>query len=278
VNELEKVYIYDCLKLRIRPHLPRAASWSIRKSDNVLLPQRERVSHIDCLIAGDSNMPLYQWGFLYRLLFLRQLILMGCTNLMISPEISGALHSLQELTIWDHKSLEKLPNNMRQLTKLESLTLSNCPSFRQLPQWLGELLSLKELKITSCNAIMTLPESIQELTNLQELKIFFCSPELKKWCNAVENHRKLEVRALPYCLSYIYYSYLLHGILANGYTNFLHFIFNFVEYQIELEGLANDGDRLRLMSPHLTLAANGEKGAHAGEKKVTARRPNIHIE
>ncbi|KAM0884043.1 hypothetical protein ACQ4PT_031273 [Festuca glaucescens] len=192
VNELEKVYIYDCPKLRIRPHLPRAASWSIRKSDNVLLPQRERVSHIDCLTAGDSDMPLHQWGFLYRLPFLRQLILMGCTNLMISPEISGALHSLQELTIWDHKSLEKLPNNMRQLTKLESLTLSDCPSFRQLPQWLGELLSLKELKITSCNAIMTLPESIQELTNLQELKIFFCSPELKKWCNAVENHRKLE--------------------------------------------------------------------------------------
>jgi hypothetical protein len=38
---------------------------------------------------------------------------------------------------------------------------------------------------------MTLSESIQELTNLQELEIFFCNPELKKWCNAEENRRKL---------------------------------------------------------------------------------------
>jgi hypothetical protein len=136
-------------------------------------------------------------------------------------------------------------------------------------------LQQEKVAIHDCILIVT---GISYLDNLQELKIFFCSPELKKWCNAVENHRKLEVRALPYCLSYIYYSYFLHGILANGYTNFLHFIFNFVEYQIKLEGLANDGDRLRLLFPHLTLAANGEKGAHAGEKKVTVRRPNIHIE
>ncbi|KAM0859274.1 hypothetical protein ACQ4PT_047305 [Festuca glaucescens] len=195
VNALEKLYIDDCPKLRIRPHFPRAASWSINKSDNVLLPQRESMPHIDCLTAGDSDMPLHQWGFLHHLLSLRKLRIDGCTDLTFSPEICGALHSLkslglercshakleellgeltslQELTIWDRKrQLEELPNKMRHLTKLQSLTLWSCPSLRQLPQWLGELGSLKKIEIGSCRAIMTLPESIQELTNLQELKI-----------------------------------------------------------------------------------------------------------
>ncbi|XP_047082955.1 disease resistance protein RGA2-like [Lolium rigidum] len=213
VNELEKVHINNCPKLRIKPHLPRAASWVIRTSDDVLVPQRDSMSHIDCLTAGDSIVPVRQWGFLHHLLSLRQLILYGCSDLRISPEICGALHSLkslelhtrsrakleelfgevtslQKLTIWsDH--LKKLPNNMRQLTKLQSLTLNICPSLRQLPAWLGELTLLKRLEMWSCSAIRTLPDSIEQLTNLQKLKISYCNPALIKWCNTEKNRRKL---------------------------------------------------------------------------------------
>jgi len=215
VNHLEQVQIYNCPKLRIKPHLPRAASWYIKKSDDVLVPHRESVSHIDKLTAGHTDVPLHQWGFLHHLLSLRHLCIDDCSDLTISQEISGALHSLksleinrcghvkleellfgeltslQELTIWDHRKLKELPNNMRQLSKLQSLALYECPSLRQLPQWLGELASLKKLEMRSCGAIKTLPESIQELTNLQELKIIDCNPELKKWCNVEENRRKL---------------------------------------------------------------------------------------
>jgi hypothetical protein len=235
VNELTKVHIYDCPKLRIRPHLPRATSWFIKNSDNVLLPQRESMSHIDCLTAGYSAVPLHRWGFLHHLLSLRHLTLHCYSDLTISPEISGVLHSLkslvidycghanleelfgeltslEELTILDHKKLEELPNNMRHLTKLQSLSLWSCPSLRQLPQWLGELKSLKTLQVEECCAIMTLPESIEELTNLKKLEISCCNSELKKWCNAEENKAKLahiehKVCALPYCLSYFYCTY-----------------------------------------------------------------------
>jgi hypothetical protein len=150
---LEIVTIYKCPKLRIRTHLPRAASWYIVGSDNVLLPQRECVSHIDCLTIGFTEWPLHRWGFLHHILSLGHLRLDGCNDLMISSRISRALHSLkslvifncshakleelfgglwslQELTIWDHKMLEELPNNMRQLTKLQSLTLYLYPSLR----------------------------------------------------------------------------------------------------------------------------------------------------
>jgi Leucine-rich repeat (LRR) protein len=89
VNELTKVHIFNCPKLRIRPHLPRAASWFIKKSDNVLVPQPESMSHIGCLTAGDSAVPLHRWGFLHHLLSLRHLRLDGCSDLRISPEISG---------------------------------------------------------------------------------------------------------------------------------------------------------------------------------------------
>jgi Leucine-rich repeat (LRR) protein len=232
---LKEVHIYNCPKLWITPHLPRAASWFIKKSDNVLMPRRESVSHVDCLTAGDTAVPLHEWGFLHHPLSIRHLTLGGCSNLTISPEISWVLHSLkslgiddcshakleelfgeltslEKLTIWHHEKLEELPNNLRHLTKLQSLSLSSCPSLRQLPQWLGELSSLEVLKMEHCRAIMTLPESIQELTNLQELKIAGCHPELGNWCNAEENKTKLahieqKVCAMPYCLSYIYCSY-----------------------------------------------------------------------
>ncbi|XP_047085461.1 putative disease resistance protein RGA4 [Lolium rigidum] len=206
VNELEEVKIENCPKLRIRPHLPRAASWYIMNSDNVLLPQRESMPDIDCLTvtAGDSDMPLHQWGFLHHLLSLRELRLVECSNinLTISPDICGALHSLQVLSIWDPVKLEELPNNMRQLTKLQSLTLEECPSLRQLPEWIGELVSLRKLRMEACSAIITLPDSMQQLTNLQELKISTCDPELAKWYNVEENRRKLahieqKVHALP---------------------------------------------------------------------------------
>uniref|UniRef100_A0ACD5W908 Uncharacterized protein n=2 Tax=Avena sativa TaxID=4498 RepID=A0ACD5W908_AVESA len=215
VNDLKKVVINDCPKLRIKPHLPRAASWCILKSDDVLLPQRESVSHVDKLIVGRTDVPMHEWGFLHHLFSLWHLSINHCSDLTISPEISEALHSLksleiiycsqakleelsfgeltslQELTIYDHQALEELPNNMRQLSKLQSLTLYDCPSLRQLPQWLGELASLKKLEMRSCGAIMTLPESIQQLTDLQKLEISCCNPELYKWCKAEENRRKL---------------------------------------------------------------------------------------
>jgi Leucine-rich repeat (LRR) protein len=240
VNELKEVCIYSCPKLRIKPHLPRAASWLIEKSDNVLVPQRESLSHVDSLTAGYSAVPLHWWGFLHHILSLRQLSLYCCSDLTfssdltISPEISGVLHSLKSLNIDDrghaeleelfgeltsleeltifYRELEELSNNMRHLTKLQSLSLRWCRSLRQLPQWLGELKSLKTLQVEGCRAIMTLPESIQELTNLKKLEISYCNSELKKWCNAEENKAKLahiehKVFALPYCLSYFYCSY-----------------------------------------------------------------------
>lgn len=222
--KLEEVNICLCPKLRIKPHLPTASSWSIKKSDNALISWGESASHTGAssssspistnLEVTGSKLPLHQWSLLRHLPAHSELKISRCSDLASSPEITRALHSLkslkldmadgheelvewfavltslQQLALWRYTKLEELPGNMRQLTQLQSLTLYGCKSMASLPEWFGELTSLRKLEILWCPAIMTLPESIQKLTNLQELKILR-SPELSKWCAAEENKTKL---------------------------------------------------------------------------------------
>ena len=203
--------------MRIKPHLPRAASWSIHESDNVLISWAEGVSRnvasSSSVAIEFSKVPLHRWRLLHHLPAISYLCITCCSDLTGSPEISWALRSLKslrleylaqselsgwvgelssllQLVITQCKNLEELPDSMRQLKQLQSLTLDTCCSLRQLPLWLGELTSLKKLIIWKCSAITTLPNSIQQLTNLQELEIHGC-PNLEQWCEAEENKTKL---------------------------------------------------------------------------------------
>ncbi|VAH98667.1 unnamed protein product [Triticum turgidum subsp. durum] len=216
-RKLEKVNIHYCPRLRIKPHLPRAASWSIHECDNVLISWAEGVSRnvasSSSVAIEFSKVPLHRWRLLHHLPAISYLCIACCSDLTGSPEISWALRSLKslrlkylaqselsgwvgelssllQLVITQCKNLEELPDSMRQLKQLQSLTLDTCCSLRQLPLWLGELTSLKKLIIWKCSAITTLPNSIQQLTNLQELEIHGC-PNLEQWCEAEENKTKL---------------------------------------------------------------------------------------
>ncbi|VAI69517.1 unnamed protein product [Triticum turgidum subsp. durum] len=223
-RELEEVNIYDCPKLRIKPHLPRAASWSIKGSDNVLISWAESVSHNDApsstpvgvstnLTVENEEVPLHQWRLLHHLPAISDLHIERCCDLTSSQEISwalgplqslrleslvqselpgwvGELSSLQQLVITHCRNLEELPDIMSQLKQLQTLAVVMCDSFRQLPLWLGELTSIEKLRIRLCPAITTLPNSIQQLTNLQELEILGCR-KLEQWCEAEENKPKL---------------------------------------------------------------------------------------
>ncbi|KAM3195977.1 hypothetical protein ACQJBY_071907 [Aegilops geniculata] len=222
---LEEVNIHHCLKLRIKPHLPRATSWSINGSDNVLISWEERVSHIGASSSSSpvgvstnlkvkfSRVPLHRWRLLHHLPDISDLHIYYCSDLTSSPEITwalqslksltlenltqiellewvGELTSLQQLTIKDCEELEELPDSVRQLRRLQSLTLDTCDSFEQLPLWLGELTSLGKLVISDCSALTTLPHSMEQLVNLQKLEISGYS-NLGNWFRAEENKMKL---------------------------------------------------------------------------------------
>lgn len=212
---LEYLSIYDCPKLRIKPHPPRADYWTISGSDNVLTSWHI-MSHTGAstssaavnisLEIADSKAPLHNWRLLHHLPALSVLTIRRCNDLTSSPEITealsslkfeslilgdigktgppewlGELGSLQCLTIDSCHELKGLHENTRQLTQLQSLQLSYCDSINSLPQCLGELASLEELCIFDCPAIRSLPESIQQLTSLQHLVISSCDG-LKQWC------------------------------------------------------------------------------------------------
>ncbi|KAM3206942.1 hypothetical protein ACQJBY_062237 [Aegilops geniculata] len=109
--KLEKVNINYCPKLRIKPHLPRAASWSIKRSDNVLISWAESVSHNDAsssssLVGVSTNLtveskevPLHRWRFLHHIPAISDLHIRRCCDLTSSPEISWALRSLKSLRL-----------------------------------------------------------------------------------------------------------------------------------------------------------------------------------
>ncbi|KAM3206946.1 hypothetical protein ACQJBY_062240 [Aegilops geniculata] len=221
-RELEEVNIRFCPKLRITPHLPRAAFWNIKGSDKVLISWAESMPHNDAssssspvgvstyLAVETQEVPLHQWRLLHHIPTISDLRIQHCCDLTSSPEISwairsvkllalenlaqselpgwvGELLSLRTLVIMHCHELEELPDSMRQLKQLQLLTINWCYSLRQLPLWLGELTSLKILIIRNCYYIRTLPNSIQQLT---ELLIDSC-PYLEKWCEAEENKAKL---------------------------------------------------------------------------------------
>lgn len=177
--KLEMLRITECPKLRIRPYLPRAMSFSVADCDNVLSSWGEGSSQsgasssspITDLYVVESKVPLHQWKLLHQLPALRFLTIRRCSDLSISFGIILPLSSLESLTLQQAYEAEH-------------------PRMTSLPHWLGELISLKRLVIKDCEGIMSLPSSIQQLTKLEYLHIDGC-PTLMKWCELEENKVKL---------------------------------------------------------------------------------------
>ncbi|XP_051191604.1 putative disease resistance RPP13-like protein 1 isoform X2 [Lolium perenne] len=221
---LQKVKICYCPKLRIKPQLPRAASWKISGSGNLLTSWGEIAAHIGAssssspvcthLLVQYTDVPMLQWSLLHQLPALCHLRIEFCSDLTISPQLTRALYSLkslklafqegpmewvgelkslQHLEIQYYWKLQELSDNLRQLTQLQSLTLEECSSLTSLPLWLGELASLKELTVRSCNAIMILPES---LTSLQELTLYDCD-EIMTVPESLTSLQRLSINKCP---------------------------------------------------------------------------------
>jgi Leucine-rich repeat (LRR) protein len=190
---IQDLEIHDCPMLRMKPLPPRATTWKISDSDNVLSSWEDcTVSHTNAsssyspitttLSVKYSKVPLHQWRLLQHFPGLVCLTIENCRDLtgseMISehlyfleilclryndleelPKWMGELASLQNLTIIACTKLKGLNENMRQLTKLQSLKLYDCESIASLPHWLSKLTSLRELTMFGCCVLRSLPES-----------------------------------------------------------------------------------------------------------------------
>ncbi|CAM0953599.1 unnamed protein product [Alopecurus aequalis] len=208
---IERLEIHDCPKLGMNTFPPKAKSWVITNSDNVLSSWEERIvshnsAYSSCSITTKLSVqrckvPMHQWRLLQQFSGLTCLSIQNCGNLTGSRQISQHLYFVKSLCLEDGE-LEEIPKwigelvslqdlqirgcigltgwneNMRHLTKLKSLQLYRCNSMASLPYWLDELTSLKELFMEGCDILRSLPGSIQQLSSLQKLEIS-CCPELK---------------------------------------------------------------------------------------------------
>ncbi|CAL9232835.1 unnamed protein product [Arabidopsis halleri] len=151
---------------------------------------------------------------LYKLKCLRELILSGCSQLEVFPEIKEDMESL-EILLLDETSITEMPNMMHLrniktfsvcgtssqvcvsmlflpsplgCSQLTDLYLSRC-SLYKLPDNIGGLSSLQSLCLSG-NNIENLPESFDQLQNL-------------KWCDLKYCKMLKSIPALPQNLQYL---------------------------------------------------------------------------
>ncbi|KAH9611999.1 hypothetical protein KSS87_000031, partial [Heliosperma pusillum] len=117
-----------------------------------------------------------------RLQSLKELILVGCSNIRELPEQLGLLTKITTLSIWLFDDLEEIPDWLSNLSSLETLDFATCGSLRRLPskEAMLRLTQLRELVINSCPL---LKESYLETRGLE-------------W-HKVEHLRYIENAALP---------------------------------------------------------------------------------
>lgn len=238
--KLKKLQIHHCPKLRLTPCPPKARHIEIEGSDDTLsLWPRARASSppvpVNKLTVKSSKLPLYRWSLLHQLTPLSCLVIESCSDLSSSPEITGALSSIQALILkgndnpdmpnWMgelrvlhslhissvHPELKASFEVLSKLTSLRFLTLSNCENMASLPVWLGDLTSVRELKIESCPNLNNLHGTIGQLSSLQSLQVTFCDniEELTESFSSLTSLKKLVVSS---CWSIKYLPESIQGL------------------------------------------------------------------
>jgi hypothetical protein len=182
---LDRLLVFDCPKLRLKPCPPKCRKLLIFDSDQVISSLEELdISSHRCnptttirLVISESQ--LDGWTLFHHFPSLEELQFSSCRHVMCFPE------------------------GVKQLSFLKSLILEWCDNISALPEWLSDISSLEKLVIKGCTSIKSLPLCIQQLTNLQKLHISD-NKELQQWCESEENkaklaHIKFKVSSPPNC-------------------------------------------------------------------------------
>ncbi|CAK9200126.1 unnamed protein product [Sphagnum troendelagicum] len=137
---------------------------------------------------------------------LENLDLAFCVMLEALPDSIGNLSNLETIKVTYCKSLKELPmtfGNLQSLAPcklLEQLFLQNCITLERLPENIGELSKLKVLGLHGCSTLKRLPSSIGTLKALENLDLAYCIM-LEALPNSIGNLSNLETIKVTYCKS-----------------------------------------------------------------------------
>ncbi|KAL6641990.1 hypothetical protein ACP70R_020171 [Stipagrostis hirtigluma subsp. patula] len=224
---LSHLRIYDCPKLKVKPHLPLSLQhlWIAESSEQLLLWP----DHGQGPSSPSSYPPSISFSHLKELELCRMRVSSRPAPGLGSRhgwELLQHMTALESLKICRCDGLSELPESIRSLTSLQSLCIDNnsalclhqyahtariggCPpwihqttsvdTMFQLPEWLGELCSLRNLQLQCLPGLNSLPQSLQRLTSFQELTISGCRAlhELPDWLGKLLCLRTLRLVGLP---------------------------------------------------------------------------------
>ncbi|EOY10835.1 Cc-nbs-lrr resistance protein, putative isoform 2 [Theobroma cacao] len=123
------------------------------------------VSLPDNGITNEALQNLFSQSKRLRLLELR-LLLQGAEG--ICCEIGKLIH-LRYLCLIDCTDIKYLPEALCELRNLQSLIIRFCPLLKKLPVGIGNLINLRYLSIERCRSVTYYPKGIGKLTSLMRL-------------------------------------------------------------------------------------------------------------
>eukprot|EP00253_Pinus_taeda_P035770 PITA_35770 len=128
---------------------------------------------------------------------LRELEISG--NLSKIPKSIGHLTHLERI-FFSSVSLEKLPEEFRQMRCLKVLGFGRCDNLKALPDSFGNLTNLQHIELSQCSRLQRLPESLDNLTKLEHIKLSGCS-SLRWLPESLDNLTNLQQIELSLCAS-----------------------------------------------------------------------------
>ncbi|KAK9205178.1 hypothetical protein WN943_015445 [Citrus x changshan-huyou] len=133
-------------------------------------PNHSLTLHLDKLVNLNLNncksLRILPAG-IFRLEFLKELDLWGCSKLKTLPEISSSGNI--EVMYLNGTAIEELPSSIECLSRLSALYLDNCKRLKSLPSSLCKLNSLNFIYLRWCSSLKSLPDELGNLEALDSL-------------------------------------------------------------------------------------------------------------
>ncbi|XP_050108272.1 disease resistance protein RUN1-like [Malus sylvestris] len=128
----------------------------------------ERLFGLQRIELKNCNRLLSLPASIFKLKYLWQLDLIGCSKFEYFPEILEPMGNLKYLCL-NGTAVKKLPESIERLFGLQRIELKNCNRLLSLPASIYKLKDLGQLDLTGCSKFKDFPEVLEPMENLDSI-------------------------------------------------------------------------------------------------------------